>query len=89
VVFTGTVTPDKSGHVIYLQKLGSDNDWHNVEVRVVRSDASFRFGWTFGSAGSKQFRARIPGGPYNLGGASQAVTIGVTLPPVTALPPGS
>ena len=36
VVFTGSVTPDKAGHLVYLQRLGSDNDWHTVDVRVVR-----------------------------------------------------
>jgi hypothetical protein len=90
VLFTGTVTPDKSGHVIYLQKLGPDGHWHNVEVRIVHSDATFRFGWTFGSAGTKQFRARIPGGPVNLGGASDPVTITVAgVTPPASLPPGS
>jgi hypothetical protein len=89
VTFTGTVTPDKAGHVVYLQRLGADGDWHTVEVRIVHSDASFSFGWTFGSTGAKEFRARIPGGPFNLGGASPPVTVNVTLPPVSALPPAS
>jgi hypothetical protein len=89
VIFSGGVTPDKAGHVIYLQKLGADGDWHTVEIRIVRSDASFQFGWTFGSPGMKEFRARIPGGPFNLGGASAPVTVNVALPSVTSLPPGS
>lgn len=91
VTFSGTVTPDKAGHVIYLQKLGSDGDWHTVEVRIVGTDATFQFGWTFGSAGSKQFRARIPGGPFNLGGASAPVTVVVasTVAPLSTLPPAS
>jgi hypothetical protein len=69
VDFTGTVTPDKSGHVIYLQKLGADNQWNTVEVRTVSSASTFSFGWTFGAAGTKQFRARILGGPVDIGGA--------------------
>ena len=90
VLFTGTVTPDKAGHVIYLQKQGPDGDWHTVEVRLVQSDATFQFGWTFGGAGTKMFRARIPGGPFNLGGASPPVTITVTgLAPPSSLPPAS
>ncbi len=90
VVFTGTVTPDKAGHVIYLQKLGPDGDWHNVEVRIVHSDATFQFGWTFGGDGTKMFRARILGGPFNLGGASPPVTITVTgVTPPASLPPAS
>ena len=34
ITFTGSVSPDKAGHVIYLQKFGKDGDWHTVEVSV-------------------------------------------------------
>jgi hypothetical protein len=76
--------------VIYLQKLGPDGDWHTVAVRIVHFDGSFQFGWTFGSAGTKQFRARIPGGPFNLGGASAPVSVVVSgVAPISTLPPAS
>jgi hypothetical protein len=88
VTFSGTVSPDKAGHVIYLQKLGADSDWHTVEVRFVNNSSTFQFGWTFGNAGVKQFRARITGGPANVGGASAPVTIDVTQPPLSSLPTG-
>ncbi|MFZ1995397.1 MAG: hypothetical protein WAU75_14880 [Solirubrobacteraceae bacterium] len=86
VVFTGSVSPDKAGHVIYLQKLGNDGDWHTVEVRFVNSASTFQFSWTFGTAGTKEFRARITGGPANVGGASAPVTIVVSQPPLSTLP---
>ncbi len=86
VVFTGSVSPDKAGHAIYLQKLGKDGDWHTVEVRFVNSASTFQFGWTFGTAGTKEFRARITGGPANVGGASAPVTIVVSQPPLSTLP---
>lgn len=88
ITFTGNVSPDKAGHVIYLQKFGADGDWHTVEVSLVRSDSTFHFGWTFGTAGTKQFRARITGGPANVGGASAQVTVDVTQPPLSSLPTG-
>jgi hypothetical protein len=88
VVFTGSVSPDKAGHAIYLQKLGKDGDWHTVEVRFVNSASTFQFGWTFGTAGTKEFRARITGGPANVGGASAPVTIVVSQPPLSTLPTG-
>ncbi len=88
VQFTGTVTPDKSGHVIYLQKLGADSEWHTVEVRTVSSASTFSFDWTFGAAGAKQFRARILGGPVDIGGASAPVTVNVTDPALGSLPTG-
>ena len=89
VTFTGSVAPDKAGHVIYLQRLGADGDWHTVEVRTVAPGSTFMFDWTFGAAGTKQFRARILGGPENVGAASSAVTVVVTQPPVSALPASS
>lgn len=88
ITFTGSVSPDKAGHVIYLQKLGADNDWHTVEVTYVNNSSTYQFGWTFGTAGTKEFRARITGGPANVGGASAPVTIDVTQPPLTSLPTG-
>lgn len=88
VQFTGTVTPDKTGHVVYLQKLGADNRWHTVEVRHVGGGSTFAFGWTFGAAGAKQFRARILGGPVNVGGASTPVSVTVTDPSLGSLPTG-
>ena len=90
VTFTGTVLPDKAGQVVYLQRLGADGDWHNEEVRVVTNASTFQFGWTFGQAGTYQFRARITAGGGNVGGASAPVTIQVspstnpsTLPPAS------
>jgi hypothetical protein len=90
VTFTGTVLPDQAGHVIYLQRLGADGDWHNEEIRIVTNASTFQFGWTFGKAGTYQFRARITGGGGNVGGASAPVTIQVSpTPNLSGLPPAS
>jgi hypothetical protein len=88
VQFTGSVAPDKSGHVIYLQKLTADNTWNTVEVQRVSGASTFSFGWTFGAAGTKEFRARITGGPANVGGVSTPVAVNVSLPPLSTLPTG-
>ena len=90
VTFTGTVLPDKAGHVIYLQRLGADGDWHNEELTVLTNASTFQFGWTFGKAGTEQFRARITGNRANVGGASAPVSVQVS--PATSpssLPPAS
>lgn len=86
VTFSGSVSPDKAGHLIYLQRLGKDGNWHTVEVRFVAPNSTFAFVWTFGTAGTKEFRARITGGPVNVGSASPPVTITVTQPPLTSIP---
>jgi hypothetical protein len=89
VTFTGTVTPDKAGHVIYLQRMGKDDEWHTVEVRFVRSNSTFQFTWTFGDAGTQVFRARITSDKHNVGGASAPVSITVNPAPASSLVPAS
>jgi hypothetical protein len=89
VTFTGTVAPPHAGHVIFLQRKGADGDWHDVAVTLVDMSSSYKFVWTFGSPGTKDFRVEIPGGPDNVGGASPPVTVTVSLPAVSTLPPGS
>jgi hypothetical protein len=89
VTFTGSVTPDKAGHAIYLQRAGRDGDWHTVEIGRVAHDSSYQFSWTFGSAGDKQFRVRVPSDEHNVGAASSPVTIHVTPAPASSLPPAS
>ncbi len=87
VTLTGTVTPDKSGEFVYLQRLGADGDWHTVGIARIQFDNKFAFMRVFGTAGSKQFRARVPGDVQNLDGSSPTVTLSVALPPVSTLPP--
>lgn len=90
VTFTGTVLPDKAGEVIYLQRLGADGDWHSEAISFVTHGSTFQFGWTFGKAGTYQFRVRLPGDGANVGGASAPVAIQVS--PATSpstLPPAS
>jgi hypothetical protein len=89
VSFSGTVMPDKAGHVIYLQKLGQDGDWRTVAVAVVRNDSTYRFGWQFGDAGAFEFRARITSDRLNVGGHSDPVSVTATTPAVSTLPPAS
>jgi hypothetical protein len=92
VTFTGSVTPDKAGHPIYLQRLGADGDWHSIEVTLVRPNSTFQFAWRFGKAGSEQFRARIFSDLHNVGAASTppvTVTVSPAVTSVSNLPPSS
>ena len=86
VTFSGSVAPSKAGHVVYLEKLGGDGRWHIVQTSTISASSTFAFNWTFGTSGTKQFRARVVGGPVNVGGASTPVTETVALPPVSQLP---
>ncbi len=89
VTFTGTVTPNKAGDPVYLQRLGKDGNWHTVEVRTVRFNSTYQFGWRFGNSGTAVFRARILGDGANVGTAAPAATITVAPAPVSSLPPAS
>jgi len=86
VTFSGSVTPDKAGHVIELQRLGADGHYHVVAIRLVNSSSAYQFTRTFGTPGTKTFRVHVPGGPDNVGGYSSTEAISVSLPPVTSLP---
>ncbi len=90
VTFSGTAQPDKSGDVVYLQRLGADGDWHTVGAQIVKPNSTYQFTRVFGTAGTKTFRARIPGDGQNVGGASNPpVSVTVTVPPASTLPQGS
>jgi hypothetical protein len=89
VTFTGTVTPDKAGDVIYLERQGKDGRFHVVEVHRVKFDSTYQFAWKFGNSGTAVFRARIPGDGVNAGAASAPATITVAPAPVATLPPAS
>jgi hypothetical protein len=81
VTFIGFVAPDKAGHVIYLQKMGKDGDFHTVNVSRVKPGSSYSLGHRFGSPGTKVFRVLIPGGPSNHRGISP--TVNITVAPKT------
>jgi hypothetical protein len=90
VTFTGDVMPGKAGHVVYLQRLGADGEWHAVESTFASSLSTFQFDWTFARQGTYQFRARIFSDGHNVGAPSAPVRITVMgIAPVTTLPPGN
>ncbi|MGO9959167.1 MAG: hypothetical protein ACLP50_24895 [Solirubrobacteraceae bacterium] len=90
VTVSGTVSPDKTGHAIYLQVLGADGAWHDVAAGTVTTGSVYSFTYTFGKAGSVELRARIYGGPENVGAASTPVTVAVSgVAPASSLPPAS
>jgi len=90
VTVSGAVSPDKTGHLIYLQRLGDDGSWHEVARSVVGSGSTYSLTYTFGQPGTVQLRVRIYGGPVNVGAASPPVTVTVSgTSPVSSLPPAS
>lgn len=87
---TGTVTPDHTGHIVYLQQLNTDGSWSDIHSSYLSPGSQYSFDYAPGEAGTVQLRVLITGGPINVGGVSAPVTITVAgLAPVSQLPPAS
>jgi len=88
LTFSGTVAPDHSGHVIYLERENaSGTGFHVVKVATVLPGSTYAITHTVYDAGTKVFRVKIPGGPENEGAASAPFTITVTPAPAAAFTP--
>ncbi|MGA8363492.1 MAG: hypothetical protein WB709_03125 [Solirubrobacteraceae bacterium] len=88
LTFTGTIAPDHTGHIIYLERQNVGNgNFHVVEVATVGAGSAYSISHTVYAPGTKVFRVRIPGGPENEGAASTPFTIQVTPAPASSLTP--
>jgi hypothetical protein len=90
LTFTGTVAPDHTGHIVYLERQNVGNgNFHVVELATVGAGSTYSIAHTVYAPGTKVFRVRIPGGPENEGAASAPFTIQVTPAPAASLTPES
>jgi hypothetical protein len=88
LTFSGTVSPQHDGHVIYLERENSSaTGFHVVEIGTVGPGSAYVIAHVVYEAGAKVFRVRIPGGPENEGAVSQTFTVQVTPAPAGALTP--
>jgi hypothetical protein len=88
LTFSGSVAPSHPGHIVYLERQdASGQGFHVVQVALVNPDSTYSIVHTVYDAGMKVFRIYIPGGPENLGAASQPFTLQVTPAPAAALMP--
>jgi phage protein U len=78
VTFSGTVSPDQTGHVIYLERQNAHGPgFHVVQLSFVGAGSDYTIVHRFYDAGTKLLRVYIPGGPDNQGAASPSLTIQV------------
>jgi hypothetical protein len=88
VTFTGTVTPDHTGHVIYLERQNaSGTSFHVVDVAVIGAGSTYTIPHTIYAIGTNVFRVKVPGDPQNGGTVSPNFTITVTPPAPSTLTP--
>ena len=88
LTFKGTVAPDHTGHVIYLERQNAaGTGFHVVQVGRVLPGSTYLIVHQFYVPGTKIVRIDIPGGPDNGRAVSQLFTITVTPAPASALTP--
>lgn len=86
LTFTGSVAPNHSGHVIYLERGDASGEgFHVVQVGTVSQESTFSIPYAVYSVGTVVFRVHIPGGPENGGAVSQLFTIQVNPAPAGTL----
>lgn len=79
VTFSGTVAPDHTGHVIYLERQNlRAPGFHVIQVWFVGPGSAYAIPHRFYEPGTKVVRIYIPGGPENQGAASAPFSIAVT-----------
>jgi hypothetical protein len=79
LTFSGSVTPAKAGHAIYLEKLNAiGQNYHVVAVGTVASNGTYSISRAFFAPGAYTLRVKIPGDSENGGTASTAFPTTVT-----------
>jgi hypothetical protein len=88
ITFKGTVAPDHTGHIVYLERQNaSGSGFHVVQVASIESGSTYSIVHTVYDAGTKVFRVRVPGDAENEGAISALFTIQVTPAPASSLTP--
>ena len=88
LTFKGTVTPDQTGHIVYLERQNAAGTaFHVVQVGHVLPGSVYSIVHQVYVPGSKVFRVDIPGGPDNGRAVSQLFTVQVNPAPPSALTP--
>lgn len=88
VTFSGVVSPDHTGHVIYLERENAHAPgFHVIQVWFIGAGSAYAIPHRFYEPGTKLVRVYVPGGPENQGAASAPFNITVTpAPPSTLMP---
>jgi hypothetical protein len=88
LTFSGTVTPDETGHVVYLERENPDGlGFHVIEEGSVTAASTYSIVHKFYDVGTSIVRIKVPGGPLNATTDSTPFTITVTPAPAASLTP--
>ncbi|MHB8491175.1 MAG: hypothetical protein ACYDA6_03030 [Solirubrobacteraceae bacterium] len=84
ITISGPVVPAHVGHVLYLQLRNSAGHYQTIQFAFVGAGSTYTIDHQLQSAGPKTYRVYIPGGPENIGAASEPFTVNVG--PAAVLP---
>jgi hypothetical protein len=88
LTFKGTVTPDQTRHIIYLERQNAKGTaFHVVQISYVQPGSVYSIVHQVYVPGTKVFRVEIPGGPDNGRAVSQPFTVQVNPAPAGVLTP--
>jgi hypothetical protein len=88
IAFSGIVSPDHTGHVVYLERQNAQAPgFHVIQVWFVGAGSAYAIPHRFYEPGTKLVRVYVPGGPENQGAASPPFSITVTPAPASTLMP--
>ncbi len=88
LTFSGTVTPARVGHVVYLERRNAfGGGFHVVDVATVAADSTYVINHAIFGAGTEVFRVKVPGDPLNQAISSTPFSIDVTPAAPAALSP--
>jgi hypothetical protein len=88
IAFSGAVSPDHTGHVIYLERQNANGTgFHVIQVAFIGAGSTYSIVHQLYVPGTKVLRVYIPGGPENQGAASSPFAIQVTPAAASALMP--
>ena len=86
MTFTGTVSPKRAGHPIYLER-GFGVGYAVVQVSRVNANGEYSLSRAFLTPGKFKMRVKIPGDPENVSSSTPAVPVEITPAPPGTLRP--
>jgi hypothetical protein len=92
VTFSGTASPDRAGHFVYLERKNAvGNGYHVVDLGTVTFSGptigTFKIQYPVIGSGMQQYRIHIPGDPINQATSSTAFVLEVSPALSTVKPP--
>jgi hypothetical protein len=86
ITFSGTVTPDKTGRSIYLERENAaGTGWHIIATATIGASSTYSLTHAFYVVGNETVRIAISGSPQNQGAVTAPIMVSVVAVPAAQL----